>query len=120
VDALALLPLIQFVGDQEIQQQATVALHLLVCDVGLNSTQGQFGPTKGRTPGVRQRLDLSQTAMTAPIWVLLGVGDGSDVALDFDGAGTLWPCIRNIKFPKCCWILLKVGISLSINSEMEF
>jgi len=67
VDALALLPLIQFVGDQEIQQQATVALHLLVCDVGLNSTQGQFGPTKGRTPGVRQRLDLSQTA-------LLGVG----------------------------------------------
>jgi hypothetical protein len=48
-DLTALLSLIDFADDEEIRQRATMVLDLMLLDVALNSYQGVFGSTHGRS-----------------------------------------------------------------------
>jgi hypothetical protein len=75
IDIGPLVSLVDFADDEEVRNHATIAMDLLVYDIALNSYQGHFGSTKGRSPGIRNRLDLSRSMMATSMSILFGIGE---------------------------------------------
>jgi hypothetical protein len=73
-DFIALLSLIDFSEDEELRQRASMVLDLMLFDVALNSFQGLFGSTHGRSYE-RQKKWAARESTAGTARLLFGIGD---------------------------------------------
>ncbi len=72
-DMLALLNLVDFAADPEIQRKSSMLVDMLLLEIALHQFQGVMASTHGRTYA-RFILDGSTAATTAIAWMVFGLG----------------------------------------------
>ena len=68
------MALVDYAEEELIRDVSTAAIDLLVLDMALNSYQGYFGTTHGRSPGEGSKLDATREATAGMQRVLFGHG----------------------------------------------
>ncbi len=75
-DLTALLALLDFSADDEIRERSARVINVILLDLALNSFQGVFGSTHGRSYAI-SKMDAGQEATSAAAKLLFGLGSFS-------------------------------------------